>query len=389
MAETEKADTDLTMSVVSSLEGVDRDEWNTVAGPANPFVRYELLRAFETEDCLGERTGWHASHILAHRDGKLAGAMPAYLKTNSYGEFVFDWAFADAYEKAGLTYYPKLVCAVPFTPAAGPRLLSAPGEDAARMREHLIAAAVTYAKHEEISSAHWLFPEPEHYQTLESAGLVTRIGYQFHWGNPGYRDFDDFLDALTHKRRKEIRRERRDVDRAGLDIEVLWGRDTEERHWAAFHHFYEAIYDRKWGFPALTLDFFLRIAEDMPDDVLLILASNGGRYVAGTYSLCGTEALFGRNWGAIEQHRGLHFELCYYQHIQIAIERSLIRLEAGAQGEHKISRGFLPVATHSAHWFAHPGFRNGIAQFVEAESRDVNRYLDSAGEHSPFKTPAD
>jgi uncharacterized protein len=385
----EAVDPDLTLSVVGSLDDIEPADWNALAGTLNPFVRHELLNALETEDCMGERTGWFPRHVLVHRGSKLVGAMPAYLKSNSYGEFVFDWAFADAYERSGLKYYPKLVCAVPFTPVTGPRLLTSPDEDAGEIRSHLMAAALTYAKQEELSSVHWLFPDDEQAKVLDERGLVSRIGYQFHWNNPGYRDFEDFLDALTHKRRKEIRRERRDVEKAGLDIEVLWGRDTEERHWAAFHHFYEAIYDRKWGFPSLTLEFFLKLAETMPDEVLLILARNGSKYVAGTYSLRGSEALFGRNWGAIERHRGLHFELCYYQHIEIAIAEKLVRLEAGAQGEHKISRGFLPVATHSSHWFAHSGFRDAIVDFLDQEEKEVRSYLDAAGSHSPFKADRD
>lgn len=383
-----EVDPGLSLSVTSSLEGVSAAQWNALAGDANPFVSHELLHALEAEDCLGERTGWFPHHVLVHRGDRLVGAMPAYLKTNSYGEFVFDWTFADAYERHGLDYYPKLVCAVPFTPATGPRLLSAPDEDASNIGRHLIAATLQIAQQEKISSAHWLFPEEAHHETLAGAGLLSRIGYQFHWTNPGYRDFEDFLDALTHKRRKEIRRERRDVERAGLEIEVLRGGDTREEHWVAFHHFYEALYDRKWGFPSLTVEFFLRIAETLPDQVLLILARNGGRYVAGTYSLCGTETLFGRNWGAIENHRGLHFELCYYRHIEIAIERGLERLEAGAQGEHKISRGFLPVATRSAHWFARPDFSSAIADFVERERTEVKGYLENAASHSPFRKEA-
>ena len=378
-------DATLDLSIVGSLDEVSAEDWNALAGDENPFVRYEHLHALETEGCVGERTGWFPRHVLVHQNGQLVGAMPAYLKNNSYGEFVFDWAFADAYERAGLDYYPKLVCAVPFTPATGPRLLANPGPEENKIRDHLLAAALAYADREKLSSAHWLFPQHDHHESLCESGLVSRIGYQFHWENRGYESFDDFLGALTHKRRKEIRRERRDVTDANLEIEVLWGHETQEHHWAAFHHFYQAIYDRKWGFPSLTLEFFLRIAETMPEQVMLTLAKNGDRYIAGTYSLCGSNTLFGRNWGAIERHRGLHFELCYYRHIEVAIERGLSKLEAGAQGEHKISRGFLPVATHSAHWFADNRFRDAIGEFLVQEDRQVRGYLDAAGSHSPFK----
>ncbi|NKC13071.1 MAG: GNAT family N-acetyltransferase [Gammaproteobacteria bacterium] len=381
------------MSVVGAIDAVPAQDWNAAAGATNPFVRHELLKALETENCLGKRTGWFPRHLLVHRGERLVGATPAYIKTNSYGEFVFDWAFADAYQRAGLDYYPKLVAAVPFTPAPGPRLLVVPDEDVATVREHLMLGAIAFAKQEDLSSVHWLFPEQAHHEALSKQGLLTRMGYQFHWRNHGYRDFQDFLDCLTHKRRKEIRRERRDVEKAALDIEIMWGRDTEECHWAAFHQFYCAIYDRKWGFPSLTLDFFLRLAETLPDSTLLIMARNGGRYIAGTYSVCGTDTLFGRNWGCIENHRGLHFELCYYRHIEIAIEHGLGRLEAGAQGEHKLSRGFMPVPTHSAHWFAHAGFRDAIARLLVEEAGDVQSYLNAAAEHSPFKSeshpPAD
>lgn len=352
-------------------------------------MRYEFLHALETANCLGKSTGWFARHVLVERDGMLVGAMPMYIKTNSYGEFVFDWAFADAYERSGLKYYPKLVVAVPFTPATGPRLLlDSTDPDAVAIGEALVQGALSYADQENISSVHWLFPPREQKSALLANGLVERHGYQFHWTNPGYRDFEDFLDCLTHKRRKEIRRERRDVATSGLEIEVLWGRDAEERHWHAFHQFYCAIYDRKWGFPSLTLEFFMTLGESMPNEALLILARNGAQYVAGTYSLCGADTLFGRNWGCSEQHRGLHFELCYYQHIEIAIARNLRQLEAGAQGEHKVSRGFLPTTTYSAHWFAHPGFRNAIDEFVQSEARDVQGYIATSATHSPFKDGA-
>ncbi len=377
------------LSIIGGLDQVEAADWNKLAGVQNPFVRHEFLHALETGDCVGDTTGWYPRHALLERAGVLVGAMPMYVKTNSYGEFVFDWAFADAYERHGLKYYPKLVVAVPFTPATGPRLLLSDdtvGHE--RVSAALVQGALAYAQQEEISSVHWLFPPEEQAQLLTDTGLMQRTGYQFHWTNPGYRDFDDYLSCLTHKRRKEIRRERRDVESAGLDIEVLWGRDAEERHWHAFHRFYCAIYDRKWGFPTLTLDFFLTLGEQMPDEALLILASNNGRYVAGTYSICGSDTLFGRTWGCTEQHRGLHFELCYYQHIEIAIQRGLRQLEAGAQGEHKVSRGFLPTKTYSTHWFAHPSFSRAIGEFVDNESRDVARYIDAAATHSPFKEGA-
>ena len=375
--------------MVGDLGRVNAEQWNALAGPVNPFVRYEFLHALEIGGCLGKSTGWFPRHVLVERDGVLVGAMPMYIKTNSYGEFVFDWAFADAYERSGLQYYPKLVVAVPFTPATGPRLLfDETDTDASEIASTLVQGALSYADKEEISSVHWLFPPEEQQRMLRGGGLIERNGYQFHWTNPGYRDFEDFLSCLTHKRRKEIRRERRDVEQSGLAIEVLWGRDAEERHWHAFHEFYTAIYDRKWGFPSLTPEFFMTLGETMPDEALLILARNGERYVAGTYSLCGSDTLFGRSWGCSEQHRGLHFELCYYQHIEIAIERNLRQLEAGAQGEHKVSRGFLPTTTYSAHWFAHSGFRDAVSDFVTNEARDVRGYIAASGEHSPFKDGA-
>jgi uncharacterized protein len=382
-------DAEFQLSIVGNLDQIQADRWNALAGRQNPFVRHEFLRALETGECVGDSTGWYPRHALLERDGELVGAMPMYIKTNSYGEFVFDWAFADAYERHGLSYYPKLVVAVPFTPATGPRLLlgDVPAERE-RVSAALVNGALAFARQEDISSVHWLFPPEEQQQLLTDAGLLQRTGYQFHWTNPGYRDFQDFLDCLTHKRRKEIRRERRDVESAGLEIEVLWGRDAEERHWHAFHQFYCAIYDRKWGFPTLTLDFFLTLGEQMPDEALLILASNSGRYVAGTYSVCGEDTLFGRTWGCTEQHRGLHFELCYYQHIELAIARGLRQLEAGAQGEHKVSRGFLPTPTFSAHWFAHPSFNRAIGEFVDNEACDVASYISASAAHSPFKEGA-
>jgi len=383
------------LRVIHDLDDVPPARWNALAGAGNPFVRHEFLAALERQGCTGERTGWWPAHLLAEGEGggrggapRLLGAVPMYLKTNSFGEFVFDWGWADAYARAGMEYYPKLVIAVPFTPVTGPRLLVAPGAGAARVRECLRDGAIRFALDRELSSVHWLFTPAEDAAFLDSRPLLRRAGIQFHWTNPGYRDFGDFLDALTSKRRRQIVRERRDAARAGLDISLLPGTAIGEGEWSAFHRFYCDTFDRKWGMPSLTLGFFREIGRTLGDDVLLALARDGRRPVAGALFLRGADGLFGRHWGCVEHHRALHFEMCYYAAIEYCIRERLPRFEAGAQGEHKLLRGLLPVRTWSAHWIRHPGFRAAIERFVGEERRHVDLQLAALAEHSPFKAAA-
>lgn len=372
--------------VVAAMDEVPAADWNRLAGAHNPFVRHEFLSALERHGCVGTDSGWMPRHLVLYRDQTLVGAMPMYLKAHSYGEFVFDWGWAEAYSRAGLDYYPKLLVAVPFTPAAGPRLLigAEPSDD--DIRRMLIGAAVTVARRSEVSSLHWLFANHEDHEALASSDLLIRSGHQFHWQNPGYRDFQDYLDALTSKRRKQIRRERREAASAPVDIEVLTGESASAEQWNAYHRLYASTYDRKWGYPSLTPAFFREVGRTMADSILLVLARRRGRYVAGAHFFIGIDTLFGRNWGCTEFHPSLHFEMCYYRAIELCIERRLARFEAGAQGEHKITRGFLPVATHSAHWIRHDGFRRAIEDFLREERRNTERYIAAAARHTPFKS---
>ncbi len=369
------------------LKDVSCEQWNALAGSGNPFLRHEFLSALEDNGCVGPGTGWQPTHLLSTDDhGALKGAMPLYWKTHSFGEFVFDWAWADAYEQAGLRYYPKLLSAVPFTPVPGSRLLLTDDEPSKAAAE-LVNGAIALARRRNASSVHWLFPSPDQTQWLQNHDLKPRHGYQFHWHNPGYRDFNDFLDCLTSKRRKAIKRERRTVRESGIDIEILNGHTATEFHWSRFFQFYELIFERKWGFPSLSLDFFLDLSQRMPENIVLVMARLGRRYIAGALNLTGDEALFGRHWGCREYVPGLHFETCYYQAIEYCIANRYRRFEAGAQGEHKLSRGFLPVRTHSMHWIRHPGFGRAITEFLEAETPHINRSIETLAEHSPFKSP--
>ncbi|MEM7018471.1 MAG: GNAT family N-acetyltransferase [Pseudomonadota bacterium] len=364
---------------------VSAEDWNALAGDESPFIRYEFLNALEQHNCL-EPFGWQPSHLLIQDDDKkLIGAMPLYIKGNSYGEFVFDWSWASAYERNGLDYYPKMVCSIPYTPAAGPRLLAAEDAEPDKIRELLCQGAQTLAQQHKLSSVHFLFTNEQDRKALEGQGLMLRQGYQFHWENDGYETFDDYLGAMTSKRRKQIKRERRDAHNSGVIIEVLDGHNAESKHWKRFHDFYVNTYNRKWGHPALNQRFFEAIGETMPDNVVLIMAREGDEYVAGAFSLRGRDQLFGRHYGCTEYHRHLHFEMCYYQEIEYCINNGLQRFEAGAQGEHKLSRGLLPNSTWSAHWIADPRFAEAIQHFLTQERREIEMYIEELDEHSPFK----
>ena len=380
--------TECTVTTIDRIADVPASQWDAVAGKDHPFTRHAFLDALERHGCVGERVGWIPSHILVHAGGQLVGATPAYVKLHSQGEFVFDWSWAEAYSRHGLEYYPKLISAIPFTPSTGPRLLVHPAAPKRTVQRALAAGAVEVSKAMQASSFHWLFPREADATALEGSGLLIRSGCQFHWTNPGYRDFRDYLDALTSKRRKEIRRERRDAASAPVEIEIHDGRTAAEEHWRAYHALYSATYDRKWGYAALSRSFFESVAESLPDQTLVVLAKREGRYVAGAHCFVGRDTLFGRNWGCIEHHRGLHFEICYYRLIEYCIRRRLHRFDAGAQGEHKLTRGFLPVETRSAHWILDPRFREAIGRFLAEESAGLRRYRNAMERHSPYRTPA-
>ncbi len=360
------------------MAGVDRDEWNALAGE-QPFVRHEFLSALLESGCVSRRTGWAPRFLLLRRAGALAGAMPLFAKSHSYGEYVFDWAWADAHARHGVDYYPKLVSAVPFTPVRGKRILAA-GEGE---RRALVEAALEAAGG--FSSLHVLFPEAPDAAALEARGLLMRRTVQFHWKNEGYADFEAFLARLTHARRKNIRQERRRVREAGVHLRRLEGAEIERKHWEFFARCYRGTYAAHASTPYLNLDFFLRLGASMPQHTMLVLAERDGQPVASALFLRDSSTLYGRYWGAVAHIPLLHFECCYYQAIEHAIARGLRSFEGGAQGEHKLFRGLLPVETLSAHWLAHPRFARAIEQFLEREGAGMARYVDELSEHSPFK----
>lgn len=364
--------------VVEDLASVPAAQWNALAGE-QPFLRHEFLTALHETGCASARTGWAPRFVTLWEGDRLAGALPLYLKSHSYGEYVFDWAWADAYERNGLAYYPKLLSAIPFSPVTGPRLLA---RDAAT-RTRLIAEALEIAHG--VSSLHVLFPDAEEADELRRAGLLLRRGVQFHWSNPGYRDFDDFLATLTHDKRKKIKQERRKVREAGVSFARKVGRDITEEDWRFFTRCYTRTYRAHMSSPYLNLAFFTRLGRDLPDNVLLVLAERDGRPIAAALDLFTPAALYGRYWGAVEQLPGLHFEACYYQGLEFCIERGIGAFEGGAQGEHKLARGFLPRATWSAHWLRHPQFADAVERFLAREAAGVGRYIDELREHAPFR----
>lgn len=374
---------------------VGREAWDACAGnPAyadNPFIRFDFLDAVEQAGCAVERTGWGPQHLTVHdADGRVAAALPLYLKTHSQGEYIFDHAWADAYERAGGRYYPKLLTAAPFTPATGARLLARPDVDADEARKLLLGGALTVCERLGASSFHANFVTREEWDWMGRQGLALREGQQYHWMNRGYATFEDFLGALSSGRRKTIRRERRDAQ-AGLEILCLTGTDIAEEHWDAFFRFYMDTGARKWGRPYLNRPFFSLLGERMADRVLLVMArrpeaGRGGRWIAGALNLIGGDCLYGRNWGCVEEKPFLHFELCYYQAIEWAIGRGLARVEAGAQGQHKIARGYLPSAVHSAHYIADPALRAPVERYLAQERQQVEQEIEwLAEEYSPFR----
>ncbi len=375
--------------ILTRIAEVPAAEWDACAGPDNPFVSHAFLSALEDSGSACAETGWQPRHLaIDDPDGRLLGAAPLYLKSHSYGEYVFDWGWAEAYERAGGAYYPKLQSCVPFTPVTGPRLLLRPGADEEAVSEALIAGMKELGRRCGVSSLHVTFPTRAERDRLARAGFLRREGRQYHWENRGYGSFEDFLASLSSRKRKAIRRERRAVADSGLDLRTLAGAEIEPGHWDAFHRFYLATSDRKWGSPYLTRDFFHRLGESMGERLVLILAEDRGEPVAGAFNLLGGEALYGRNWGALRQVPFLHFEACYYRAIDFAIERGLGRVEAGAQGEHKIQRGYLPSETYSAHWIADPGFRDAVAQFLDRERRHLAYETEALGDFSPFRQTA-
>jgi predicted N-acyltransferase len=403
--------TEVTLRVANAISEVTAAAWNACANPAgrdhgngaaplapapaqeatlendyNPFISHEFLWALEKSQSVGRRTGWQPLHLLAEgTDGTLVGAVPCYVKSHSQGEYVFDHGWAEAYERAGGSYYPKLQVSVPFTPATGRRLLVRPGPQAAAMRGALADALMDICRRSDASSAHVTFPTQPEWELLGRHGFLKRTHQQFHWENAGYDSFDAFLAALASRKRKTIRREREDALSAGISVHWLTGSDLTESVWDAFFEFYMETGSRKWGRPYLTRPFYSLVGEKMRDRILLVMAKRNGRWIAGAINFIGSHTLFGRHWGAVEHHPFLHFELCYYQAIQYAIEHRLARVEAGAQGEHKVSRGYLPTTTYSAHYIVDPALRRAIEDFLKHERAYVAAAGAELAEAAPFR----
>jgi predicted N-acyltransferase len=382
--------------VVQRIAAVPASDWDAcargadsrgnVARPDNPFISHAFLHALEESGSATRATGWLPQHlILEDTAGGIAACMPCYLKSHSYGEYVFDHAWADAYERAGGSYYPKLQAAVPFTPVTGPRLLVREDSDRTERAALLLQAAATLADRLEASSLHVTFPTREEWELAGKLGFLQRNDQQFHWRNENYRSFEDFLAALASRKRKSIKGERKRAIEGGIETEWVTGADLTEAHWDAFFAFYTDTGSRKWGSPYLTRTFFSLIGETMRDQILLVLDKRGGRTIAGALNFIGADALYGRYWGALEEHACLHFEVCYYQAIDFAIAHKLARVEAGAQGAHKLARGYLPVQTYSAHWIRDPGLRRAIADYLKRERLAVAHEIALLGEESPYR----
>ena len=368
------------VQILDSLASVSAREWDALTG-GHPLLRHAFLHALHECGCACPETGWAPCYLALREAGILKAAMPLYLKSHSYGEYVFDWAWADAYQRHGLAYYPKLVCAIPFTPVTGSRLLAAD----AGARARLAQAALAFGRDAQVSSLHCLFPTEQESGVLSEAGMMLRSTVQFHWRNEGYAGFDDFLARMNHDKRKKIRQERRRLREAGISFRWLGGAEATAADWRFFMDCYARTYRAHHSTPYLNLRFFERIAGEMPENLLLILACREGRPIAAAFNVYGGQALYGRYWGAREYHSGLHFETCYYQAIEFCIANGIPAFEGGAQGEHKLARGLLPVQTVSAHWLARPEFADAVAQFLRRETRGIGQYVDELAEHSPFK----
>jgi uncharacterized protein len=409
------ASSEITLEAVSSVSQIPAEDWDACANPAsapdtldgldtlaspsdycsnlishyNPFISHAFFSSLEGSGSACARTGWGPRHLLARLEGTIAGIVPCYLKSHSQGEYVFDRGWADAYERAGGRYYPKLQASVPFTPAAGPRLLIRGGADHERIATALASGLVALCGVSKASSVHVTFAREAEWKLLAAHGFLQRTDQQFHWHNQGYGSFEDFLATLNSRHRKAIRRERREALAEGITIHPLTGSDITEDAWNAFFAFYMETGSRKWGRPYLTRAFFSLIGESMAEDVLLVMARRNGRWIAGAINFIGSDTLFGRNWGAIEHHPFLHFEVCYYQAIDFAIRRGLKTVEAGAQGEHKIARGYLPQTTYSAHYIADPDLRRAISDYLRHERAYVAEAARELTDAGPFRKTAD
>jgi len=365
------------LSICESMNDIPAEQWNALAGDINPFIQHEFLLALETGQCLNGY-GWKPKYFLIHDDNnELVGAMPAYEKDNSYGEFVFDWAWADAYRRAGINYYPKLVISIPYSPCQGPRILANDRDT----KSLLIKFAIEFSSKNNYSSTHWLFNLEDDLEVLKQHTELQRFDYQFHWQNHNYTDFDDFLSRLTSKKRKNIKQERRKVADQNIEVKTFNGSELSDDQWSKIYHFYQITFLKKSGSPTLSLKFFKAIANKL----LIIFAYKNNEIVAGAICIIGKETLYGRHWGCLEEYDGLHFEVCYYTGIEYCIQHNLKTFEPGAQGEHKIARGFLPVKTYSAHWVAHPEFHRVLVDHLQRENNALEEYGVDLMKASPYK----
>lgn len=370
--------------VVDDLGTITPAQWQVLDTQDNPFLSYAFLSGLEKFGCL-KNQNWQPWHIVIEENNELLGFMPLYIKQDSYGEFVFDWAWADAYQQAGRNYYPKLVSAIPFTPVGGTRLLINKSHDSETIKQALLNAALSLMDEKLYSSVHILFPEKEDLDVLTDSAGLKRITIQYHWLNKDYRDFQDFTDSLTSKKRKKIIKERRDIKNSGIEIERLNGDEISSEQWNAFYQFYCRTFYSKGGEPRLTLDFFKSLGKALPEQTLLVMAKKDEDYVAGAFAMSDLNTLYGRHWGCNQYVPNLHFELCYYQTIEYTIERQLERLDAGVQGDHKLARGFHPIAMPSAHWIREEDFRNAIANYLERETTMMQEHIEMLESHLPFR----
>jgi predicted N-acyltransferase len=378
----------LTAEFLSSLGDIRREEWNRVACQDYPFLRHEFLYGLEKTECTTAETGWQPCHLLLREGDDLQAVMPLYLKSHSYGEYVFDWSWADAWRRSGLEYYPKLLSAIPFTPATGPRLCVRDGVDATRTWPLVTDALAQLAVKQDISSWHLLFPEEAVSEKLLELGTHRRTATQFHWFNEGYRDFDDFLSTFSSRKRKNLRRERARVAEQGLELQTLAGSDISEGDWLQFYRFYQMTYAKRSGHAGyLTRNFFLETAPSLGEQVVMVIARLSGDAVAAALYFRSNDTLYGRYWGCEREFDCLHFEACYYRGIEYCIEQGLSRFDPGAQGEHKIQRGFRPVSTWSNHWIADGRLSAAVGDFTRQEEVHSREYQRQAAELLPFKAP--
>jgi predicted N-acyltransferase len=375
---------DLTLKLHEQISAIDAAAWDACAGADNPFISYAFLRALEESGSVGADTGWRPQYLSMHdKAGQVAAVAPLYAKLHSYGEYVFDQSWAEAFENAGGTYYPKLQISVPFSPVPGARLLRHP--QGILTTAMIGDALIDLCKKSRMSSVHITFCTEREWIELGQSGWLQRLGMQFHWHNNGYKNFDDFLATMSSRHRKSIKRERRDANACGLTFHILRSDDIKSVHWDAFYRFYQATSDRKWGSAYLTREFFTLLSQNLGDKIVLMMAEQGGAWVAGALNLMGGDTLYGRNWGCVGSWPFLHFELCYYRAIDFAIEHGLARVEAGAQGDHKIQRGYVPVSTYSAHWIAHEPFARAVDDFLQRERRTLHAQKMALAAYVPFK----